>query len=52
MVIESAESSSSWVAVYTLLCVLLPLLGAAIYLPSTLHGDFVYDDKKCVVENR
>ena len=54
--LESAESGSSsyssWVAVYTVVCVLLPLLGAAAFLPSTLNGDFVYDDKKCVVENR
>jgi len=52
--LESAGSSScsSWVAVFTVVCVLLPLLGAAAFLPSTLNGDFVYDDKKCVVENR
>eukprot|EP00040_Diaphanoeca_grandis_P025973 m.144682 g.144682 ORF g.144682 m.144682 type:complete len:763 (+) comp30389_c1_seq4:47-2335(+) len=46
---SSSATSTFW---YPFFCVVIPVVGMAVYTNSTLHGDFVYDDKKCVTENR
>jgi hypothetical protein len=36
---------------FAIFAVLIAAAGALLYVQSALHGKFVYDDAKCVVEN-